>query len=128
MASTNHHQQMCTALHRLHNFCCKTSALSPISTPAHPPQPPPCRFIVENYNLRYLLNEVPEKDRLHPVALPAFPSTAPTGHVRRQVRGLSSVSSKETCPVCGMLLPIRAARGVDLPVRMTQHAVPPCSH
>lgn len=45
-----------------------------------------CRFIVENYNLRYLLNEVPEKDRLHPVALPAFPSTAPTGHVRRQVR------------------------------------------
>jgi hypothetical protein len=44
-----------------------------------------CRFIVENYNLRYLMNEVPEKDRLHPVALPAFPSTAPTGHVRRQV-------------------------------------------
>lgn len=49
--------------------------------------PPSCRFIVENYNLRYLLTEIPEKDRLHPVALPAFPSTAPTGHVRRQVRG-----------------------------------------
>jgi len=31
------------------------------------------------------MNEVPEKDKLHPVALPAFPSTAPTGHVRRQV-------------------------------------------
>lgn len=44
-----------------------------------------CRFIVENYNLRYLMNEVEEKDKLHPVALPAFPSTAPTGHVRRQV-------------------------------------------
>jgi hypothetical protein len=43
------------------------------------------RFILENHNLRYLLNEVPEKDKLYPVSLPAFPSTAPTGHVRKQV-------------------------------------------
>lgn len=75
-----------------------------ISSPAHcascPTILPPCRFIVENYNLRYLLTEVPEKDRLHPVALPAFPSTAPTGHVRRQVRGcLCLYSLQDLCGV-----------------------------
>lgn len=53
---------------------------------------PAARFITNNYPLRYLMNEVDEKDRLHPVALPAFPSTAPTGHVRRQVRWLATCS------------------------------------
>lgn len=63
---------------------------------------PPCRFIVENYNLRFLLTEVPEKDRLHPVALPAFPSTAPTGHVRRQVRWHPG-GLRTSQPACGAL-------------------------
>jgi hypothetical protein len=31
--------------------------------------------------LRFLLTEVPHDERIHPVALPAFPSTAPTGQV-----------------------------------------------
>ncbi|KAF6253333.1 hypothetical protein COO60DRAFT_1628254 [Scenedesmus sp. NREL 46B-D3] len=39
------------------------------------------RFIVEQYGLRFLLNEVPHDERIHPVALPAFPSTAPTGQL-----------------------------------------------
>lgn len=42
------------------------------------------RFIVEGYSLRYLLSEVPHEERIHPVALPAFPSTAPTGQVSVQ--------------------------------------------
>ncbi|WIA21482.1 hypothetical protein OEZ85_000687 [Tetradesmus obliquus] len=39
------------------------------------------RFIVEGYGLRFLLAEVPHEERIHPVALPAFPSTAPTGQL-----------------------------------------------
>ena len=92
--------------------------------------PPPCRFIVENYNLRYLLNEVPEKDKLHPVALPAFPSTAPTGHVRRQVREEVSLPAarKRVLYVGCCCHDEQRERSLTLPICTTQRAVPPCRH
>lgn len=55
------------------------------------------RFIVEQYGLRFLLNEVPHDERIHPVALPAFPSTAPTGQVRCRVPCSHNTQARLRC-------------------------------
>jgi hypothetical protein len=63
--------------------CVHACPLLPLSVPHAAPNPYN-RFIVGGHCLAWLLSEVAHEDRIYPVAMPAFPSTAPTGQVCRQ--------------------------------------------
>eukprot|EP00775_Hariotina_reticulata_P009698 gene9698-9857_t len=65
------------------------------------------RLIMEGHSLRYLLNEVSHEDRIHPVALPAFPSTAPTGQESWEVLvpGIMPLDMEATSTLVQLLAP-----------------------